>query len=104
MSTVPVRELIVYRLRDDRLEAFEAIKQQMISESLTLEGLQSSTTARVLGEKDVYADTMIWTSQEAAETALPVFKRLPTAPSFLGMFDGPPLQHLVLEYQPDQVG
>ncbi len=97
-----VREIIVYRIRPDRLDEFDGIKKQMISESLTLEGMRSCTTAQVMGEKGVFADTMVWTSKEASERALPVFEQLPTAPTFLGMFDGPPLQHLFLEYQPDQ--
>ncbi len=101
--SAPVREIIVYRIQADQLNEFEAIKQQMISESLTLEGLRSSTTAKVLDEKGVFADTMVWTSKAASEKALPMFKRLPTAPTFLGMFDGPPLQHLFLEYQADRL-
>lgn len=101
--SAPVREIIVYRVRPESLGKFRAIKDQMIRESLTLDGLHSSTTSQVLGDEEgVFADTMVWTSKEASEQALPAFKQLPTAPTFLGMFDGPPLQHLVLEYQPDQ--
>ena len=73
-----VREIIVYRVQANHLDEFEAVKQQMIGESLTLEGLQSSTTAQVLGEDGVFADTMVWTSKEASEAALPMFQRLPT--------------------------
>ena len=97
-----VREIIVYRIQADQLAEFEAVKEQMISESLTLEGLLSSTTAQVLDEEGVFADTMIWTSREASAAALPSFEQLPTAPRFLSMFDGPPLHHLFLEFQPDQ--
>ncbi len=99
MST-RVREIIVYRIQADRLDEFEAIKQQMITESLTLEGLQSSATTKVLGEEGVFVDTMVWTSKQASEAALPVFEQLPTAPTFLGMMDGPPSQHLFLEERP----
>lgn len=96
-----IREIIVYRIQPDRLDQFLAIKQQMIAESVTLEGLRSSTTARVLGEGNVFADTMVWDSKQASEAAMPAFEKLPTAPTFLGLFDGPPLQHLFLEYEPE---
>ena len=97
-----VREIIVYRIQAGRLGEFETTKQQLIGETLRLEGLQSSTTAKVLGEKGIFADTLVWTSKQASEAALPVFEQLPTARRFLGMFDGPPLHHLFLEDQPDQ--
>ncbi len=97
-----IREIIVYRVQANLLGEFEAVKKQMITESLTLEGLLSSNTAQVLDEEGVFVDTMVWSSREASTTALPIFEQLPTAPRFLGMSDGPPLHHLFLEYQPDQ--
>lgn len=97
------REIIVYRIRTAEIEEFEAIKEQMIQESMSLEGLRSSTTAKVLGEPGVFADTMVWASHEAALAAKPAFENLPTAKRFLGLMTGPPLHHLFLEHQPDPI-
>lgn len=101
--TNKIREIIVYKVQSERLAEFQAIKAQMITESLTLPGLRSSTTAKLLGSDDLFADTMIWDSKAASEQAMPVFETLPTAGQFLSLFDGPPVQHFFMEYQADQV-
>lgn len=98
-----IREIIVYKVQADKLADFEAIKAQIITESMTLPGLHSSTTAQLLGSDNLFADTMIWESKAASERAMPIFESLPTAGRFLSLFDGPPVQHLFMEYIADSV-
>ena len=98
-----VKQIIVYRIQADKADEFEAIKAQMQKESYTLAGLHSSTTSKSLDEGQVYIDTMVWDSKEAAEQAMPSFEKLPTAGKFLGLFAGPPLYQHFMEFEPDNI-
>ncbi len=98
-----IKEIIVYKVQADKINEFEAIKQQMIEESAELKGLLSTTTSKLLEEDTVFADTMVWKSKTVSEEAMPAFEQLPTAGQFLSLMDGPPLHHLFMEYQPDQI-
>ena len=75
--TQKIKQIIIYKIQPEKLSEFEQIKAQMISESLTLNGLYSSTTSKLLSEDNLYADSMIWESQAAAEKALPQFGAAP---------------------------
>jgi hypothetical protein len=96
-----VKEIIVYKIKDGKLNEFKKIKDQMIKESYRLEGLYSSTTSKSLDADGVYIDTMVWESKEASKKAFPKFQRLPTAPKFLELMEGPPLYQHFSEYVPD---
>lgn len=98
-----IREIIVYKIQADKVDEFQTIKAQMLKESAELKGMVSATTAKLLDSENTFADTMVWESKEASEKALPAFEALPTAGKFLSLFDGPPLHHLFMEYQPDQL-
>lgn len=98
-----VREIIVYQIRPEAKDEFLKIKQQMIKESYTLEGLHSSTTSKSVDSDNVYIDIMVWDSKEASKKALPVFEKLPTAASFLGTMAGPPLYHHYMEFEDDNL-
>ncbi len=101
--TTKVKEIIVYRISKDKLNEFKQIKDQMIKESYELKGLHSSTTSKSLDIDGVFIDTMIWDSKEASKKAFKEFQKLPTAPKFLGLMDGPPLFQHFSEYVPDNL-
>ena len=98
-----VKQIIVYQIQAEKAAEFEAIKAQMVKESRTLAGLHSSTTAKSLDAAQVYIDTMVWDSKEAAERAMPAFEQLPTAAKFLGLFAAPPLYQHFMEFEPDNL-
>ena len=98
-----IRQIIVYEIQSNDLEAFDAIKQQMIRESLRLDGLRSATTARSLNQDNVFVDTMVWESLEAIQASEKTFPQLPTAPRFLSLMSGPPLWQQLVEFQPETI-
>jgi len=97
-----IKEIIVYKIQDGKEEEFTAIKNQIIEESYSLNGLYSSTTAKSLDQENVYVDAMIWDSKEAAIAAFPEFEKLPTASQFMGLMVSPPLFHHFMKYVPDK--
>lgn len=99
-----VKEIIVYKIKKDRLADFQKIKEQMIKESYTLTGLYSSTTSKSVDEVEgVFIDTMVWESKEASKKAFPEFQKLPTAPKFLELMEGPPIFQHFTQFVPDNL-
>lgn len=98
-----VKEIIVYKINPEKVNEFNAIKEQMIKESYQLTGLLSSTTSKSSDEEYVYIDTMVWESKDASKKAFEDFKKLPTASQFLGVMAGPPIYQLFTEFVPDNL-
>ncbi|MEM6928443.1 MAG: antibiotic biosynthesis monooxygenase [Myxococcota bacterium] len=84
-------QIVVYRVRPEALEAFRALKEQLITEAHTLEGLLSSVTLASAEDPHLFVDQMQWTSHEAAAASTPAFERLPSTPRFMGLLAGPPV-------------
>ena len=61
-----VKQIIGYKIQESKVSEFASIKEQMISESYTLDGLNSAVTSKSLDEDNVYIDTMVWESKEIA--------------------------------------
>ena len=101
--TTRVKQIIGYKIQDGKENEFSSIKEQMISESYTLNGLYSSVTSKSLDEDSVYIDTMIWESKEIAMSSLEHFVKLPTANKFLELMTGPPLFQYMMEYVEDKI-
>ena len=87
------REIAVYRIQQEKVEAFLKIKQTLIEEAHLLEGLISSTTHRSVEENNVFVDTMVWESPEHSANAFEHFIKLPTTEKFMAVIDGPPIFH-----------
>ena len=98
-----VKQIIGYKIQEDKEDEFSLIKEQMIKESYTLEGLHSSTTSKSLDENNVFIDTMIWESKDAAIHSCKNFENLPTSNKFLALMTGPPLFQYIMEYVEDNI-
>jgi len=98
-----VKQIIGYKIQEGKEREFSSIKEQMISESYTLNGLHSSITSKSLDEDNVYIDTMIWDSKGVAISSCENFTKLPTASKFLELMTGPPLFQYMMEYVEDNI-
>jgi len=98
-----VKQIIGYKIQESKVSDFSSIKEQMISESYTLNGLYSSITSKSLDEDNVYIDTMIWESKEIAINSCENFTKLPSANKFLELMTGPPLFQYMMEYVEDKI-
>ncbi|GEM_PF-3438605 len=98
-----VKQIIGYKIQDGKENEFSSIKEQMISESYSLEGLYSSITSKSLDEDNVYIDIMVWESQAIAISSCESFSKLPTANKFLELMTGPPLFQYMMEYVEDNI-
>ncbi len=97
-----VRHQIFFTILPGREDDFRAIKQKMIAESLTLEGLVSSTSAKVFDLDNTWVDTMVWESAEHALGSRNAFTSLPSASGFLSMMAGPPIAEYMMEFVADE--
>ena len=98
-----VKQIIGYKIQEGQEVEFLKIKDQMIKESKSLEGLYSSTTSKSLDENNVYIDTMVWQSKQNALDACENFRELPTANKFMELMTGPPLFQYMMEFEKDTI-
>ncbi len=98
-----VKEIIVYKIKEERLEDFLKIKDQVLKESASLDGLLSATTSKILSDEYTFADTMIWDDIGSSKKSSETFPKIPVAAKFLEMWDGPPLHHVLMTYEPDNL-
>jgi hypothetical protein len=83
-------EIIAYSVKPEKIEEFIAIKNVLIKEASSLEGLVSSKTLKSLVNEHIFLDKMEWESVSHAEAGADNFKKLPTTPKFMALLDGPP--------------
>jgi len=84
-------EIIVYSVKQEKIEEFKSIKDELIKEAHSLEGLISSNTLRSAEDKYLFVDKMEWGSVQHAKAGLEGFKKLPTTEKFMALLDGPPV-------------
>lgn len=84
------REVIIYNINPEKEVEFLTIKEQLIKEAYTIEGLLSSQTEAHIEVKYSYMDMMIWISEEASIKGFEAFKSLPSSKKFMSMLVGPP--------------
>jgi len=84
-------EIIVYNIKEDRLDAFRTLKPQLIKEALTIPGIVSSKTHSSDSSENQFVDVMEWESKEAMENGFEVFKKLPSSGEFMGIIAGQPV-------------
>jgi hypothetical protein len=98
-----VRHQIFFTILPGKEKEFLGIKEQMIAQSLSLKGLLSSTSAKVLDQENTWVDTMIWETKEDALDSRNTFGSLPTAGQFLSLMAGPPVAEFMMEFAADKV-
>lgn len=84
-------EIIVYSVKPEKVDEFRSVKNTLIQEAKTLEGLVSSTTSVSVEDECVYLDEMEWRSVSDAKNGLEQFKQLPTTGKFMDLLSGPPV-------------
>jgi quinol monooxygenase YgiN len=97
-----VRHQIFFTILPGKEEEFVSIKEKMIEESLTLKGLLSSTSSKVLDQENTWVDTMIWEDKAAALDSRNTFGALTTAGQFMALMAGPPVAEFMMEFVPDR--
>lgn len=84
-------EVYIYKINVDKVNEFYKIKDTLIQEANSLDGLISSTTKKSFSEENVFIDIMKWESLEHAKKGLNVFRALPTTEKFMSLMEGPPV-------------
>lgn len=86
----PCTELYVYTVRPDAVQDMLSLKDKLIQEAHTLDGLLSSTTFRSTTEPNVFTDYMVWRDLDAATAGGAAFRQLPSSAAFMSLMAGPP--------------
>ena len=84
-------EIIAYSIKRGKLDEFHTIKNQLIEEARSLDGLISSVTLKSADDEDVFLDKMEWKSKDHAEIGRKDFMNLPTSKKFMSLLQGPPM-------------
>jgi len=85
------REVIIYNIVPEKEVEFLAIKEKLLEEAHTIEGLISSKTEASIKTKYRYMDMMVWENEEASILGFEVFKSLPSTGKFMSVLMGPPV-------------
>jgi hypothetical protein len=85
------REVIIYNIIPEKEVEFLTIKEKLIEEAQTINGLISSQTETSIKTKYCYMDMMVWENEEASILGFEVFKTLPSSRMFMSMLSGPPV-------------
>lgn len=83
-------EIYVYEITADRVDEFLAIKDRLITETLSLPGLIQSATFRSGQHENLFIDRMKWENADAAKRGNALFMSLEIAQQFLAMMAAPP--------------
>ncbi|MBL4686316.1 MAG: hypothetical protein JKY37_17105 [Nannocystaceae bacterium] len=86
----PCTEIYIYTVRGDAVEAMLALKDRLIEEARTLDGLLASSTFRSNDDPNVFADQMVWRDEAAAVAGGTAFRELPSSGAFMALMAGPP--------------
>ena len=69
MMSTPVYELIVYTVREDKLENYAGVRGQVFQYLSTLDGYREGSTFRSLKQPNLFVDYITWTSLGQAKAA-----------------------------------